>query len=163
MKRHINQVIVHCSASPNGTTAEDIERWHRDRGFNGCGYHYVIESTGIVRYKRLLETKGAHTKGQNSNSIGICLVGGTDSAGTYNPFNQDQIDSLNDLLHCINDTFERPLEIRPHNYYSNKLCPDLLLSDILDKEFLPYLKEKESINEEIRRHYKGIEPGNDTN
>ena len=44
--RKIDSIIVHCSATKAGQdfTAADIDRWHRERGFNGIGYHYVILS-----------------------------------------------------------------------------------------------------------------------
>nr|WP_223225927.1 MULTISPECIES: hypothetical protein [Bacteroides] len=52
--RKIDSIIVHCSATKAGQdfTAADIDRWHRERGFNGIGYHYVIFrywDTGILR------------------------------------------------------------------------------------------------------------------
>ena len=46
--RKIDSIIVHCSATKAGQdfTAADIDRWHRERGFNGIGYHYVIRLDG---------------------------------------------------------------------------------------------------------------------
>ena len=42
--RKIDSIIIHCSATKVGQdfTAADIDRWHRERGFNGIGYHYVV-------------------------------------------------------------------------------------------------------------------------
>lgn len=53
----------------------DIDRWHKERGFSGCGYHKVIRRTGKVETGRDYATIGAHCKGQNETSIGICLIG----------------------------------------------------------------------------------------
>ena len=41
--RKITEIIIHCSATTEGKdfTVEDIDRWHRQRGFNGIGYHFV--------------------------------------------------------------------------------------------------------------------------
>ena len=44
--RQINKIVVHHSASKQSTTRDQIDRWHKDRGWSGVGYHYVIESDG---------------------------------------------------------------------------------------------------------------------
>ena len=43
-KRNINEIIVHCSATPEGrhTTVEEINSWHKQNGWKSIGYHYVI-------------------------------------------------------------------------------------------------------------------------
>ena len=81
--RKIDKVIIHCSATPEGRdyTVADIDRWHRERGFNEIGYHYVVYRDGSVHTGRDVAKIGAHCKGQNANSIGICYVGGLDAGG----------------------------------------------------------------------------------
>lgn len=76
--RKINKVIIHCSATPEGRdyTVADIDRWHRERGFNEIGYHYVVYRDGSVHAGRDVAKIGAHCKGQNADSIGICYIGG---------------------------------------------------------------------------------------
>ena len=72
--RHINEIIIHCSATPEGRdyTVADIDRWHKARGWRGIGYHYVIYRDGSVHAGRPVEQIGAHCTGHNANSIGIC-------------------------------------------------------------------------------------------
>lgn len=81
--RKINQIIVHCSATPEGKNfnANDIDRWHKERGFDCIGYHYVIDLDGTIEKGRPIEKVGAHVKGHNSNSIGVCYIGGLASDG----------------------------------------------------------------------------------
>ena len=81
--RKIKQIIVHCSATKEGQDfkAKDIKRWHLERGFTDIGYHYVVDLDGTIEEGRSLELIGAHTKGQNRDSIGICYVGGLDASG----------------------------------------------------------------------------------
>lgn len=76
--RTINQIIIHCSATPEGRdyTAADIDRWHRQRGFHGIGYHYVIRLDGTIEHGRPVEQIGAHCKGHNATTIGVCYIGG---------------------------------------------------------------------------------------
>lgn len=75
--RSIRRIIIHCSASPNGRpdTIDDIDRWHKERGFNGVGYHHVIHMDGSTHTGRPEEEQGAHALGYNSLSIGICMIG----------------------------------------------------------------------------------------
>ena len=85
--REINKIIVHCSDSEFGD-ADTIDHWHKERGWDGIGYHYVItngviqphtnyslEHDGLLQIGRDIEKPGAHCKGHNGDSIGICLIG----------------------------------------------------------------------------------------
>lgn len=81
--RRIDTIVVHCSATREGKdyTVKDIRRWHKDRGYSDIGYHYVVYRDGSIHEGRPLELPGAHVKGHNARSIGICYVGGLDSNG----------------------------------------------------------------------------------
>lgn len=81
--RKINLIVVHCSATPEGKdfTVEDIDRWHRQRGFKKIGYHFVVYRDGSVHKGRDINEVGAHVKGYNSNSIGVCYIGGLTADG----------------------------------------------------------------------------------
>ena len=76
--RKINLIVVHCSATPEGKdfTVNDIDRWHRARGFKKIGYHYVVYRDGTVHPGRAENEVGAHVSGYNNNSIGVCYIGG---------------------------------------------------------------------------------------
>ncbi len=82
-RRNITEIIVHCTATPAGrrVSVADIDSWHRQRGFNGIGYHYVVELDGHIAQGRPVHLTGAHCKGHNSNSIGVVYVGGLDADG----------------------------------------------------------------------------------
>jgi len=86
-ERKIDSIIIHCSDSDFGDR-DLIDRWHRERGWNGIGYHFVITNgvleskkpyvafnDGIVQIGRDINVIGAHCKGYNHHSIGICLIG----------------------------------------------------------------------------------------
>ena len=81
--RNIDSIIVHCSATKAGQdfTAADIDCWHRERGFNGIGYHYVVRLDGKLEKGRDVSLAGAHCKGWNERSVGICYIGGLDANG----------------------------------------------------------------------------------
>ena len=86
----IDSIVIHCSATREGqdVRASDIDRWHKERGFNQIGYHFVIDLDGTVENGRPLSMAGAHCadrglsgKSYNLHSIGICYVGGLDKNG----------------------------------------------------------------------------------
>ena len=81
--RKINLIVVHCSATPEGKdfTVNDIDRWHRARGFKKIGYHYVVYRDGTVHPGRAENEVGAHVSGYNNNSIGVCYIGGLTADG----------------------------------------------------------------------------------
>jgi N-acetylmuramoyl-L-alanine amidase len=81
--RTIKQIIVHCSATYPGQhcDARVIDSWHRQRGWDGIGYHFVILPDGDIEYGRPISMIGAHVKGKNQFSIGICYIGGLDDTG----------------------------------------------------------------------------------
>lgn len=81
--RQINEIILHCSATKEGKdfSADDIRRWHLQRGFNDIGYHFVVKRDGTVEQGRDINRIGAHCLKHNRRSIGICYIGGLDSTG----------------------------------------------------------------------------------
>lgn len=84
--RNLNMVVVHCSATKEGKdySVDTIRGWHKARGFRDIGYHIVVGLDGEVRKGRPIEQSGAHAKGYNSYSVGVCYIGGLDSNGKPN-------------------------------------------------------------------------------
>ena len=76
--RTITLIILHCSATPEGTDigAAKIDEWHRARGFAQIGYHWVVRLDGTIEQGRPEELTGAHCKNHNLHSIGVCYIGG---------------------------------------------------------------------------------------
>jgi len=87
------RAVIHHTASPCWTTVQDIDNWHKERGWDEIGYHYVITCDGTVHKGRSLDKQGAHAKGRNDR-VGIALVG-------YDEFTSVQIQALKLLLHQI--------------------------------------------------------------
>jgi N-acetylmuramoyl-L-alanine amidase len=124
--RKINEIIVHCSATPAGKpyTVEDIDKWHRQRGFDGIGYHFVVYLDGSVHKGRSLEKVGAHCLGHNKNSIGVCYVGGLTADGKMvnDTRTLAQKLSLQRLLAELKAQFP-DAEIHGHRDFAAKACP----------------------------------------
>lgn len=77
-ERKITEIIVHCSATPEGRdyTVDDIRRWHKQRGYSDVGYHYIVYRNGQLVQGRDINVIGAHAAGHNAHSVGICYIGG---------------------------------------------------------------------------------------
>lgn len=92
--RPIEQIVIHCSATPDGNArfgVAELDRMHRERGWKRIGYHYVIEIDGAIRPGRPLDQVGAHVAGSNAKSIGVCMIG-------TSRFTAAQWSSLRDLV-----------------------------------------------------------------
>ena len=125
-KRPINRIFIHCSATPEGREhdVEDIRRWHKAKGWSDVGYHYVIKIDGTVEEGRSVNIDGAHSKGQNQDSIAICYIGGLNKGGKKSKDTRTdaQRDSLDDLLECLKAIFPKAT-LHGHNEFSSKECP----------------------------------------
>ena len=130
--REITEIIIHCSATKEGQnfTVEDIRRWHRERGFNDCGYHYVIRLDGSIEQGRPIETVGAHCMGHNSSSIGIAYVGGLDEHGRpKDTRTAAQKVSLSFLVELLKKAYPEA-KVYGHNAFSFKACPCFDVSEL---------------------------------
>lgn len=123
--RHITEIIIHCSATPEGreVSLEEIDSWHRRQGYNCIGYHYLIGLDGIIRRGRPEETAGAHCRGHNRNSIGVCYVGGCDKdmqpKDTRTPA---QRESLRKLVAELKKRYPHAT-VHGHREFAAKACP----------------------------------------
>ena len=120
--RKINYIVVHCSATREGhaLTPEALETEHRRRGFRTTGYR----RDGTVLGTRSLELPGAHCRGHNKYSIGICYEGGLDIRGTpADTRTPAQRASLVALLRELKRIFPKILVVGHHDLNPMKECP----------------------------------------
>jgi len=90
----LTRAVIHHTAGSNETdrdlTVEEIDRYHKEKGWDGIGYHLLIRKDGEICKGRDINTKGAHAVGRN-DYIGIALTG-------YDTFTKEQIASLKELI-----------------------------------------------------------------
>ena len=124
--REINKIIIHCSATREGENFEvaEIRKWHLARGFSDIGYHFYIDLYGEIHKGRDISKIGAHCKGHNRNSIGICYCGGVEADGkTPKDTRYDcQKESLTAVLRTLKAMYPNAV-IHSHNDFANKACP----------------------------------------
>ncbi len=76
-------IVVHCTATrlSQRVTIDDIDRWHKARGYAQCGYHWYIDREGTIKEGRPEKLAGAHVRHYNQHAIGVCYEGGLDEKG----------------------------------------------------------------------------------
>lgn len=146
--RNIKLIVVHCSATPQNWDigADNIREWHtkhpddwvfdapdyikewhleRPKKWQDIGYHNVVRRNGVLEHGRDLAISGAHAKGYNKDSIGICLIGGVDvDQNPENNFTDDQMTTLRGYLDTILEIFPNAV-LMGHRDLPNvaKACP----------------------------------------
>lgn len=131
--REINEIIIHCSATPNGRDIRvaDIDRWHKQRRWRGIGYHFVIEVGGHADKGRDIDIVGAHCREHNENSVGVCMIG-------MDSFYKDQWYKLRGIVRVLQAQHEKIDKINGHNHYNqHKTCPGFSVRDWLRGDMQP--------------------------
>ena len=139
-RKQTDFIVIHCSATKPSMNidADTIDSWHKKRGFSSIGYHFVLKRDGTREIGRHIDEVGAHAKGFNHRSIGICLVGGVtqdDHTIPEDNFTKEQWAELNILLEELIHTFP-DVKVIGHNQISHKDCPSFDVQTYLkDKSF----------------------------
>lgn len=124
--RKIDTIIVHCSATPEGKdfTVQQIDSWHRQRGFSCIGYHYIIYCDGTIHCGRPVSRVGAHCAGHNANSIGVCYIGGCAADGKT-PKDTRTDAQRTTLIHFLRELKKKypSATIHGHRDFAAKACP----------------------------------------
>ena len=133
--REINKIIIHCSDSDH--RSYDFDAIYNDHvnvnGWSNIGYHYGIDHDANIHVLRSVIYNGAHTRGHNKDSIGICVLG-------RSLFSVAQKEKLADLVSTLLQlTNLDSKDVYPHNYFNkDKTCPNI---DI-DEWKITYLQDK---------------------
>lgn len=143
-RKRTARIVVHCSYTrpSQDIGVKDIRIWHMQRGFIDVGYHFVIRRDGTQEIGRAIEQIGAHAKGYNADSIGICLVGGAaeeDNAPVEN-YTPEQWEALRLLVRSLLNTYAgQPVEVCGHRDLPGvkKECPCFDVREWYERTFHP--------------------------
>lgn len=131
----VKYLIVHCTATAEGKDfrAADVDRWHRAQGWDGIGYHYLVDLDGTIETGRPEHKPGAHCAGLNSISLGICYVGGlaADGKTPKDTRTTAQVAALRALLVRLKKKYPTARIVSHHHFNKHKACP----SFDADKEY----------------------------
>lgn len=146
--RQLTEIIVHCSATQANWMAgagtdrkvREIDAWHRGNGWNGIGYHLLIDRDGTVANGRPIERVGAHVKGHNTGTIGVCLIGGFGSSAKDDPsdhFTIAQMKALRAVIADLRHQYPTISKVSGHNEYAAKACPGFSVPGWYDGHVAP--------------------------
>lgn len=128
-RKNTSYIIIH-HAEATECTIQDIHQWHLNKKWSGCGYHYFIRKDGSIHRGRPLNKIGAHCKGNNSCSVGICLE------GNFMKYEMSEVQKqslINLCSHLI--TLYPGAEIKGHRELYSTDCPGIIfpLTEIKEK------------------------------
>ena len=118
--KKVELLVVHCSDTDNSKNidASDIHKMHLDFGWNGIGYHKIIKRSGEIENGRPEYWIGAHVKGKNDISLGVCLIG-------KNQFTEKQYIALEKVLRKWKKKYPNAIILGHRDTgNTNKTCPN---------------------------------------
>lgn len=140
-RKSTQMIILHCSATREGQDikAKDIKQWHKQRGFETIGYHYVIDLDGTIEKGRDEIYVGAHCTNYNAKSIGICYIGGCDNK--LNPKDtrtEAQKKAMLELVDKLLTKYKLSIDkVYGHYQFQNKACPSFKI-ETFKQEYKDY-------------------------
>lgn len=142
--RKIKKIAVHCLYTPStmDVGAKEVHEWHKERGWSGIGYHFIIRRDGSVEIGRGIDYIGAHVRGNNRNTIGIAYAGGAKRDGKklvtdYDNLSNEQKSALFTLAHYLSEIHGlKKDKILGHCEFPRvyKSCPNLNMQALRDME-----------------------------
>lgn len=127
--REIKYIIIHCTASQQTKSVEQIQKDWKDGGWKFPGYHFIIKPNGALAELHPIEKPSNGVKGYNANSIHISYIGGVDRDNK--PFDNrtdSQKKAMYELVKMLKGKFPQA-EIKGHRDFS----PDLDGDGIIEK------------------------------
>ena len=129
-------IVIHCTQTPPGmdVDVDKVTQWHKERGFDTIGYHYLIKRDGTLQEGRQQDEVGAHAVAVNGTSIGVALAGGgTPSMGWENNFAPIQFETLKTILLKLKKDYEIEKIIGHYQVDDKKECPSFDVPKWLEK------------------------------
>ena len=125
--RPIKELIWHCTATPEGRehTVQDIDSWHKARGWTGIGYHKVVHLDGRVSNGRPESQVGAHVANHNTGTIGYVYIGGTAKESVKIAKDTRTPAQKATMLRLTKEAIAKYgiTKVSGHSDYANKACP----------------------------------------
>ena len=123
--RTIRHIVLHCTASTQDATVEDIQSyWRRNLGWKSPGYHFLIEANGVVHNLQPIELPSNGVAGHNANSIHISYIGGVNGKKAVDNRTPKQIETMIRLVREMKSKFPKAMILGHRDFKGvNKACP----------------------------------------
>ena len=127
-RKSTNKIIVHCAYTPAGKyfDIEDIRKWHvEENGWKDVGYHFIVLLDGTIQIGRDIDEIGAHVRGHNIDSVGICYIGGKDYCNkkSKDTRTKAQKETLVDLIKVLKKIYTEAKVYGHNDFDKRKTCP----------------------------------------
>ncbi len=119
-------IVIHCTQTPADMDfgVDKVTQWHKNRGFNTIGYHYLIKRDGTLEAGRDEDLVGAHAVQVNGTSIGVALVGGGNvDMGWEDNFLPEQFNTLKQIISKLKEDYDIKKIIGHYQVEDKKKCP----------------------------------------
>ena len=136
LRETTDTIVIHCSQTPPDMDigVDKITEWHKERGFDTIGYHFVIRRDGTIETGRNQEAVGAHAVAVNGTSLGVCLIGGADRNMKWEDnFAPIQFQTLKTLLMKLKKDYIIKKIIGHYEVDDKKECPSFDIPKWLEK------------------------------
>lgn len=111
------RIILHHAAASQ-CSVDDIDRWHKQKGYSCIGYHFFIKKNGTIYRGRQENAVGAHAYQNNYNSVGVCFEG--DFEKEY--MTDAQVESAKELVAYLKNKYNIS-KVQKHKDVNNTSCP----------------------------------------
>ena len=130
--RKVDRIFLHCSAnsSRDNDDPKVIDRWHKDRGWAGIGYHLFIQMNGKLRMGRSLDKIPAAQSKNNTGTIAVCLHGGGGDP-PKDDFTAAQFHTLKEVVDVLHERYP-DATFHGHKEVAAKACPVFDYREVLD-------------------------------
>lgn len=100
MKRHIDYIVIHCTAGGKNQSVESIQNhWRNVLGWSSPGYHAIVLADGEIAWLADFNAVTNGVRGYNHNSIHFSYTGGQ--------FEDDRTEEQKaGLINCIQTALE---------------------------------------------------------
>jgi N-acetylmuramoyl-L-alanine amidase len=130
--RQIKYIVLHCTATPELTRIESIQKyWRETLGWRDPGYHWIIKHNGHAVQLHPIDKPSNGVKGFNANAIHISYIGGIDEKGKAKDTRSDkQKQTMYDLVKGYKEMFP-DAKILGHRDFPNvaKSCPSFSVEE----------------------------------
>lgn len=143
-------IVIHCSQTrpSQDIGVAEIDRWHRQRGWLGCGYARVIRRNGVEERGRDDDALQAHVKDYNHLSTSVCMVGGSkeeDWTEPENNFTPEQWATLRKTLIELKEKYPDAKIVGHYALSDYKSCPNFDVDEYLVQE--GFANQEEQVSE----------------
>lgn len=117
IRNSTERIILHHAAASQ-CSADDIDKWHKQKDYSCIGYHFFIRKDGTIYRGRQENAVGAHAYQNNYNSIGICFEGDFEKE----QMTDAQVESAKELVAYLKNKYNIS-KVQKHKDVNNTSCP----------------------------------------